>query len=151
MEGIETDSRPCVGMGGNNIDMSEVEPMVTDNKKIKNRKKKRGQNKKLGIKFQIKKQEPVSLSINRKWDRVKKPVEKRKEIEEPGTEESDAMQNRTNHQEKSTKKPKKGKRRNNRDFTFTSPKVGKPILSVITLLVLNILIVMCGRTHAERW
>lgn len=112
-------------MGGH-CDISKGDSLVTNSKKVNSKKKKRGRNKKVGVKFQIKKEEPVSLNINKKWDNIK-PPQKRKETEGPGAEENDATQNRASDQVKSAKKPRKGKRRNNKDFTFSNPKVGKSV------------------------
>lgn len=141
MEGIDTEMVTCVKMDTDNTVKSEGQPMVKKNKKMKYKRKKRGQNKKLGIKFQIKKGEPASLNLNRKWDAIKNPAEKRKELEEPG-EESNTAQNKNSDQEKKAKK-----KRNHRDFAVSSTKVSKSILSALTLCLMNIFILMCGRMN----
>lgn len=137
MENMETENSPSVNMGENSVAMSEGET-TTKNKK-KNKKKKRGQNKKFGIMSQNKANEAGPVNIKRKFNRTKKTLEKKKGAE-PGTEESGTLQNRTNHQENTSRKPRK--RRNHKDFAISSAKVCKSILKVLTLCLFNIVIFM---------
>ena len=107
-----------VGMGENRINMSTN--IENKKMKMKNKNKKLGQNKNQCVKFPLKNQEKIYLNKSTGKNKVQKinsfkKVEKKETVVKPkiGVE----------NMEEEGQKTKKPKRRNNRNFKFTSEKV----------------------------